>query len=172
MKETTPDSTVNLTNSTEQSSGANRPTIGSTTISSSEAEIIKKEVRDIVQKAFPGINVNTDHPVSPNMRSGVSDTGKPSSGVIDLAGSMAHSAPLAIAGSEVSCGKYPIQYRTWGKQYFLFKDYVGLSSCNLCPDVCHGTVEAKRTSLLLWQKHRRCPYVDLPCAPLSHLYGR
>ena len=93
---------MNLTNSTGQSSGANRHTIGSTTISSSEAEIIKKEVRDIVQKAFPGINVNTAHPVPPNRRSGVSDTGKPSSGVIDLAGSMAHSAPLAIAGSEVS----------------------------------------------------------------------
>ena len=55
-KKTTPDSIVNLTNSTEQSSGANGHTIGSTTISSAEAEIIKKEVRDCVQQVFPGIN--------------------------------------------------------------------------------------------------------------------
>ena len=70
LQKTTPDSSVDLTNSTEQSSGANRPTIGSTTISSAEAERIKKEVRDCVQQVFPGINLSTDHPVSPNKRIG------------------------------------------------------------------------------------------------------
>ena len=101
LQKTSPDSTVDLTNSTEQSSGANRPTIGSTTISSAEAEIIKKEVRDCVQQVFPGINLSTDHPVSPNMRIGKNESGKPNAEVIDLSGSTAHSAPLAIAGSDV-----------------------------------------------------------------------
>ena len=101
-KMNTRDSSVNLTESTELSSGANRPTIGSTTISSAQAEIIKKEVRNTIQKVFPGINLSTDRPVFPSMGSGANDIGKPDSEVIDLSGSTAHSAPLAIAGSDVS----------------------------------------------------------------------
>ena len=55
------------TDSTEPSSSANRPTIGSTTISSAEEEMIKKEVRGTIQKVFPRINLRTDRPVFPNM---------------------------------------------------------------------------------------------------------
>ena len=36
------------------------PTIGSTTISIEEVEIIKREVRDVVQRVFLRINLNTD----------------------------------------------------------------------------------------------------------------
>ena len=101
-KKTTPDSTVNLINSTEESSGANGPTIGSTTISSVEAETIKKEVRDCVQQVFRGINLSTHHTEYPNMRFGKDGSGKPNAKVIDLSGSTAHFVPLAIAGSDVS----------------------------------------------------------------------
>ena len=76
--------------------------MGSTTISTEQVEIIKKEVQDCVQQVFPGIKLSTDQPVSPNMRFGKNGSGKPNAEVIDLTGSTAHSAPLAIAGSDVS----------------------------------------------------------------------
>ena len=38
--------------STSKASGANRPTIGSTTISTSEAEVIRNEVRSTLHKVF------------------------------------------------------------------------------------------------------------------------
>ena len=77
-------------------------TIGSTTISTEEIEIIKREVRDVFQRVFPRINLNTDQPVSTNMGYGMNELEKPNAEVIDLAGSTAHSAPQAIAGSDVS----------------------------------------------------------------------
>ena len=49
--------------------------------------MIRKEVRSAIQQAFPGINFST---------------GQPQAEIIDLTGSIAHSAPLAIAGSDVS----------------------------------------------------------------------
>ena len=70
-----------------QTSGSNRATIGETTISTSEAAMIRKEVQSAIRQAFPGINFST---------------GQTQAEVIDLAGSTALSAPLAIAGSEVS----------------------------------------------------------------------
>ena len=88
--------------STGRTSGTIRPTIGSTTISTKQAEIIKKEVRDCVQQVFLGIKLSTNHPVSPNMGFGKNGSRKPNAEVIDLTGSTAHSAPLAIAGSDVS----------------------------------------------------------------------
>ena len=39
--------------STSQSNGANRPTIGETTISTKEVEIIQEEVRNTMQRVFP-----------------------------------------------------------------------------------------------------------------------
>ena len=47
---------------TSQYSGANRPTIGETTISTAEASMIRKEVRSAIQQAFPGINFSTSQP--------------------------------------------------------------------------------------------------------------
>ena len=70
-----------------QISGSNRATIGETTISTAEAAMIRDEVQKAVRHAFPGIKHST---------------GQASAEVIDLAGSTALSAPLAIAGSEVS----------------------------------------------------------------------
>ena len=49
--------------------------------------MIRREVKSAIQQAFPGIN---------------SSTGQPQAEEIDLIGSTAHSAPLAIAGSDVS----------------------------------------------------------------------
>ena len=59
-------------------------------------------MRDCVQQVFPGIKLSADHPVSPNMRFEKNVSGKPNAEVIDLTGSTAHSARLAIAGSDVS----------------------------------------------------------------------
>ena len=61
--------------STERTSGTIRPTIGSTTISTEQAEMIKKEVRDCVRQVFPGIKLSTDYPVSLNMRFGKNRSG-------------------------------------------------------------------------------------------------
>ena len=69
-----------------QSSGANRPTIGETTIFTAEAENIRREVRDALRQAFPGIQFSTGMPAEKS----------------DQTGSVAQSAPQAIAGSEVS----------------------------------------------------------------------
>ena len=70
-----------------QTSGTNRSTIGNTTISTAEAMMIRKEVRSAIQQAFPGINFSA---------------GQPTAEIVDLTGSATHSAPLAIAGSDVS----------------------------------------------------------------------
>ena len=70
-----------------QISGTNRSTIGDTTIDTAEAAMIRREVRSAIQQAFPGIAFSTGQPIAE---------------VIDLSGSAAHSAPLAIAGSDVS----------------------------------------------------------------------
>ena len=78
------------------------PLLGARQIATERAEIIKKEVRDCVHQVFPGIKLSTDHPVSPNMRFGKNGFGKPNAEVIDITRSAAHSAPLAIAGSDVS----------------------------------------------------------------------
>ena len=69
-----------------QTSGTNRSTIGDTTIDTAEAAMIRKEVRSAIQQAFPGIAFSTGQPIAE---------------VIDLSGSAAHSAPLAIAGVDV-----------------------------------------------------------------------
>ena len=69
---------------TEQTSGANRPTIGDTTISSGQATVIREEVRNTMKKVFLGIHLSTAQPASPNMESGQIESGKPSSFVIDL----------------------------------------------------------------------------------------
>ena len=86
----------------EQTSGANRPTTGDTIISSRQAVVIHKEVRNTMKKVSPGIHLSKAQPASPNMGSGQIESGKPSSSVIDLSGSSHTSAPLAIAGSDVS----------------------------------------------------------------------
>ena len=70
-----------------QTSGTNRSTIGDTTIDTVEAAMIRREVQSAIWQAFPGIAFST---------------GQPTAEVIDLSGSAAHSAPLAIAGSDVS----------------------------------------------------------------------
>ena len=70
-----------------QNSDTNRFTIGDMTIATVEASMIRKEVRSAIQQAFPGIHFST---------------GQPTAEVIDLTGSAAHFAPLAIAGSDVS----------------------------------------------------------------------
>ena len=49
--------------------------------------MIRREVRDALQQAFPGIHFST---------------GQPSAEKFDRTGSTAHSAPMAIAGSDVS----------------------------------------------------------------------
>ena len=48
--------------------------------------MIRREVKNAIQQAFPGINFST---------------GQPQAEIIDPTGSTAHSAPLAIAGSDV-----------------------------------------------------------------------
>ena len=84
---------------TAQSSGNSQSTIGNTSISTREAEIIRKEVRDAVKRVFPGINFVTKEQVE-------SGTGNSHTSVIDLTKdsgeSLQTSAPLTIAGSDVS----------------------------------------------------------------------
>ena len=84
--------------STSEASGANRPTIGSTTISTSEAEAIRNEVKSTLHTVFPGIHLSTAQAGSPNMESITKESGNTSTSVIDLARSLSRFAPLAIAG--------------------------------------------------------------------------
>ena len=64
--------------STSPSSGANRPTIGSTTISTHEAETIREEVRKTIARAFPGIQAKLAQNGSPILESTAEESGKKS----------------------------------------------------------------------------------------------
>ena len=55
--------------STSPSNGANRPTIGSTTISMQQAEITREELRETVARAFPGIHEKLLQRGSPSLGS-------------------------------------------------------------------------------------------------------
>ena len=72
------------TSSTSPSSGANRPTIGSTTISTHEAESIKEEVRKMIARAFPGIQTMMAQIGSPILGSIAQKSGETLTSVIDL----------------------------------------------------------------------------------------
>ena len=85
-----------------QSSGANKPTIGDTTISLHQAKVIQEEVRSTMHKIFPGINLSTARPRSPVMEYGRNESGKPEALIINLAEYVQKSAPMAIAGSDIS----------------------------------------------------------------------
>ena len=58
------------TRSDDQSSGTERATIGNTTISTEQAEIIKKEVRETIAKTFPRIHMVSGSTVQPNPSQG------------------------------------------------------------------------------------------------------
>ena len=91
--------------STSGNSGTNRATIGSTTIPTRDAEIIRKEVRDTMAKVFPRIQTPIGSIVQPNPLIGTVKTGmgNTEAEVIDLyTGSTPSSAPITIAGSDVS----------------------------------------------------------------------
>ena len=85
--------------STAQSGGTSQSTIGNTFISTREAEIIQKEVRDAVKQVFPGIKFGEKGQAELS-------TGNSYASVIDLTRksgeSLPTSAPLTIAGSDVS----------------------------------------------------------------------
>ena len=87
---------------TYQESGVSRPTIGETTISSKQAEIIRDEVRSTLRKVFPGIAQFGTHSASLNRGSESGHSGTTSAAVINLSGHSQRSVPEAIAGSEVS----------------------------------------------------------------------
>ena len=92
-------------NSTSETSGTGRATIGSTTISTKQAEIVKKEVRDTIAKTFPRIHMLSGSTVQPNPSQGTVNTGSGNveAEVVDLdTRSAPTSAPIAIAGSDVS----------------------------------------------------------------------
>ena len=74
---------------TSQYSGVNRPTIGSTTMSSGEAAKIRDEVRSELRKMFPGIAQFEDQQAGTSAATAKDDLFRPS-------------RPEAIAGSEVS----------------------------------------------------------------------
>ena len=54
------------TDSASGTSSTKKATIGSTTISTEQAEIIKKEVRDTIAKTFPRIHMSSVSTVQPN----------------------------------------------------------------------------------------------------------
>ena len=78
--------TVGNESTTHQHSGVSRPTIGETTISPTQEEAIRDEVRSTLRKIFPGIGQTI---------------GQPGMSAVDLTGEPQHSVPVAIAGSEV-----------------------------------------------------------------------
>ena len=65
-------------------------------------EAIRNEVNSTLHKVFPGIHLSTAQAGSPNVESIAKEPGNTFTSVIDLAESVSRSAPLAIAGSDVS----------------------------------------------------------------------
>ena len=89
------DGATEMSPAASQYSGTHRSTIGATTISTAEAATIRREVRGALQQAFPGISFSTGQPAEN----------------IDQTGSEAQSAPVAIAGSDVSIASTQPQNR-------------------------------------------------------------
>ena len=79
--------------SNDQLSGTNRSTIGNTFIPPEERARIRDEVRAVMHQNFPGIQFSTVHNSEP---------GKSGAHSVDMTNSGQNSAPMAIAGSEVS----------------------------------------------------------------------
>ena len=79
--------------SKDQSSGTNMSTIGNTYIPPAEEQKIREEVRATMRQIFPGINMSTVHNSEP---------GKSGAQEINLTTPLQNSAPMAIAGSEIS----------------------------------------------------------------------
>ena len=77
----------------DQSSGTNRSTIGNTFIPPEERMQIRNEVRAAVHQMFPGIHLSTVNN---------SESGKSDAYAVNMTDSGQNSAPMAIAGSEVS----------------------------------------------------------------------
>ena len=75
------------TDSTNGNSGTNRATIGSTTISTQQAEMIREEVRQTVARAFPGTREKLLQEGSPSLGSPEKGSRKTLNSVIDLIGS-------------------------------------------------------------------------------------
>ena len=87
---------------TSPHSGVTGPTIGETTISSTEADKIQDEVRSELRKMFPGIaQFEADSaPLNRGAESSLSGTAAVTAQ--NFSGESRHSRPEAIAGSEVS----------------------------------------------------------------------
>ena len=77
----------------DQSSGTNRSTIGHTFIPPEERARIHDEVAAVMRQNFPGIHLSTVHNSEP---------GKSGAYAVNMTDSGQNSAPIAIAGSEVS----------------------------------------------------------------------
>ena len=77
----------------DQSSGTNRSTIGQTFIPPDERVKIHDEVAAVMRQIFPGIQLSTVHNSEP---------GKSGAFLANMTDSRQNSAPMAIAGSEVS----------------------------------------------------------------------
>ena len=121
-----------------------------------------------MQKIFPGINLSTAHQRIPVMESNKNEPRKSDACVINLVESGQTVAPMAIAGSDVSIASTS----QWG-EHCRFPAVVATKGRSFtAPDVCDNTMEAQRATVLLWAQLRRCPYMDIAGASLSHLYGR
>ena len=94
--------TTDSSEATSQFSGATRPTIGETTISSSEAAKIRDEVRSELRKMFPGIAQFEDDSVSLNRGAESNPTGTSAVTATMMDKQSRNTRPQAIAGSEVS----------------------------------------------------------------------
>ena len=79
--------------SNAQFSGTKMSTIGNTFIPPEEETRIRDEVRAVMHQNFPGIHFSTVHNSEP---------GKSGAHSVDMTNSGQNSAPMAIAGSEVS----------------------------------------------------------------------
>ena len=92
--------------STTQSGRTSQSTIGNTSISTREEEIIKKEVRDAIKRIFPGIKIGEKFQPELSPEQAELNTGNSQTSVIDLTrksgGSLQTSAPLTIAGSDAT----------------------------------------------------------------------
>ena len=77
----------------DQLSGTNRSTIGNTFIPPEEKIQIRDEVRAAVHQMFPGIHLSTVNNSEP---------GKSGAYAVDMTSHGQNSAPMAIAGSDVS----------------------------------------------------------------------
>ena len=105
------------------------------------------------------------------MRFGKNGSGKPNADVIDLAGSTTHSAPLAIAGSDVSVASTQSKIGHRESKTSFSQMMLGSGIVTSAQTFATAQWRPKEPPCYYGKSTEDVHMWNLPCASLLHIYG-